>query len=141
MSSAGARVLSGAWAAAKVPLPKPRPIARNERVSAFVRWSRWPGESRLGSKASLRVAQRSRVVAECFRELGAQRPKNILDFGGGVGLLAIPLARAGSCVVEKETPAADPFSVSAITPETVSGRAAGVIGTGGPGRRPARAGI
>ncbi|HET7501434.1 MAG TPA: methyltransferase domain-containing protein [Kofleriaceae bacterium] len=30
-----------------------------------------------------------------FRDLQAKRPKNILDFGGGVGLLAIPLARAG----------------------------------------------
>jgi 2-polyprenyl-3-methyl-5-hydroxy-6-metoxy-1,4-benzoquinol methylase len=30
-----------------------------------------------------------------FDEMRAKRPKNILDFGGGVGLLAIPLARAG----------------------------------------------
>ena len=28
-------------------------------------------------------------------ELKAKQPKNILDFGGGVGLMAIPLARAG----------------------------------------------
>lgn len=30
-----------------------------------------------------------------FDDLRARRPKNILDFGGGVGLLALPLARAG----------------------------------------------
>jgi 2-polyprenyl-3-methyl-5-hydroxy-6-metoxy-1,4-benzoquinol methylase len=30
-----------------------------------------------------------------FDDMRAKRPKNILDFGGGVGLLAIPLARAG----------------------------------------------
>ncbi len=30
-----------------------------------------------------------------FQQLKAKQPKNILDFGGGVGLLAIPLARAG----------------------------------------------
>jgi 2-polyprenyl-3-methyl-5-hydroxy-6-metoxy-1,4-benzoquinol methylase len=30
-----------------------------------------------------------------FDSLRAKQPKNILDFGGGVGLLAIPLARAG----------------------------------------------
>jgi 2-polyprenyl-3-methyl-5-hydroxy-6-metoxy-1,4-benzoquinol methylase len=30
-----------------------------------------------------------------FAELRAKQPKNILDFGGGTGLLAIPLARAG----------------------------------------------
>lgn len=28
-------------------------------------------------------------------ELSARRPKNVLDFGGGVGLIALPLARAG----------------------------------------------
>ena len=28
-------------------------------------------------------------------ELKAKQPKNVLDFGGGVGLMAIPLARAG----------------------------------------------
>jgi 2-polyprenyl-3-methyl-5-hydroxy-6-metoxy-1,4-benzoquinol methylase len=28
-------------------------------------------------------------------EMRAKRPKNILDFGGGVGLIALPLARAG----------------------------------------------
>lgn len=30
-----------------------------------------------------------------FADLREKRPSNILDFGGGVGLLAIPLARAG----------------------------------------------
>ena len=30
-----------------------------------------------------------------FDDMRAKQPKNILDFGGGVGLLAIPLARAG----------------------------------------------
>jgi 2-polyprenyl-3-methyl-5-hydroxy-6-metoxy-1,4-benzoquinol methylase len=30
-----------------------------------------------------------------FDDMRAKKPKNILDFGGGVGLLAIPLARAG----------------------------------------------
>jgi len=30
-----------------------------------------------------------------FADLRAKHPKNILDFGGGVGLLALPLARAG----------------------------------------------
>jgi 2-polyprenyl-3-methyl-5-hydroxy-6-metoxy-1,4-benzoquinol methylase len=30
-----------------------------------------------------------------FADMRAKQPKNILDFGGGVGLLAIPLARAG----------------------------------------------
>jgi len=30
-----------------------------------------------------------------FDDMRAKRPRNILDFGGGVGLLAIPLARAG----------------------------------------------
>jgi 2-polyprenyl-3-methyl-5-hydroxy-6-metoxy-1,4-benzoquinol methylase len=30
-----------------------------------------------------------------FADLGAKRPRNVLDFGGGVGLIAIPLARAG----------------------------------------------
>jgi len=30
-----------------------------------------------------------------FEDMRVKQPKNILDFGGGVGLLAIPLARAG----------------------------------------------
>ena len=30
-----------------------------------------------------------------FADLRAKRPKNVLDFGGGVGLLALPLARDG----------------------------------------------
>jgi 2-polyprenyl-3-methyl-5-hydroxy-6-metoxy-1,4-benzoquinol methylase len=30
-----------------------------------------------------------------FEDLRAKQPKNVLDFGGGVGLLAIPLARDG----------------------------------------------
>jgi 2-polyprenyl-3-methyl-5-hydroxy-6-metoxy-1,4-benzoquinol methylase len=30
-----------------------------------------------------------------FADMRTKRPRNILDFGGGVGLLAIPLARAG----------------------------------------------
>ncbi|MEO7734425.1 MAG: methyltransferase domain-containing protein [Kofleriaceae bacterium] len=30
-----------------------------------------------------------------FDDLASKKPKNILDFGGGVGLLAIPLARSG----------------------------------------------
>jgi 2-polyprenyl-3-methyl-5-hydroxy-6-metoxy-1,4-benzoquinol methylase len=30
-----------------------------------------------------------------FEDMRARKPKNILDFGGGVGLLALPLARAG----------------------------------------------
>jgi 2-polyprenyl-3-methyl-5-hydroxy-6-metoxy-1,4-benzoquinol methylase len=30
-----------------------------------------------------------------FDDIRAKRPRNVLDFGGGVGLLAIPLARAG----------------------------------------------
>src|ERR1044071_8153702 len=30
-----------------------------------------------------------------FESMRAKQPKNILDFGGGVGLLALPLARAG----------------------------------------------
>jgi 2-polyprenyl-3-methyl-5-hydroxy-6-metoxy-1,4-benzoquinol methylase len=33
-----------------------------------------------------------------FADMRAKQPKNILDFGGGVGLLAIPLARAGQDV-------------------------------------------
>jgi len=30
-----------------------------------------------------------------FDDMRAKQPKNIIDFGGGVGLLAVPLARAG----------------------------------------------
>src|ERR1041384_6191232 len=30
-----------------------------------------------------------------FADMRKKQPKNILDFGGGVGVLAIPLARAG----------------------------------------------
>jgi len=41
------------------------------------------------------VPQKRESDLALFEELEAQRPKNILDFGGGVGLLAIPLARAG----------------------------------------------
>ena len=41
------------------------------------------------------VPQKRESDLALFEDLRAKRPKNILDFGGGVGLLAIPLARAG----------------------------------------------
>lgn len=41
------------------------------------------------------VANKRASDLALFADLRAKQPKNILDFGGGVGLLAIPLARAG----------------------------------------------
>jgi 2-polyprenyl-3-methyl-5-hydroxy-6-metoxy-1,4-benzoquinol methylase len=41
------------------------------------------------------VTQKRESDLALFEELQAQHPRNVLDFGGGVGLLAIPLARAG----------------------------------------------
>jgi 2-polyprenyl-3-methyl-5-hydroxy-6-metoxy-1,4-benzoquinol methylase len=41
------------------------------------------------------VASKRESDLALFEDLRVKRPRNILDFGGGTGLLAIPLARAG----------------------------------------------
>jgi 2-polyprenyl-3-methyl-5-hydroxy-6-metoxy-1,4-benzoquinol methylase len=64
-----------------------------ERITAF--YKQTPNYIYELAEWHLFVPNKRESDLALFDDMRAKRPKNILDFGGGVGLLAIPLARAG----------------------------------------------
>jgi methyltransferase family protein len=64
-----------------------------ERIQAFYKQTK-SYIYELGQWHLFAPGQRGADIA-LFADLRAKRPKNVLDFGGGVGLLALPLARGG----------------------------------------------